>query len=81
MVLKRLGNNYTLFFRLLGFEPEDIQIAEIDSSRDAMMTIQALWDRYTLLQKKLTFNLLIFPRNPGSGSVTLGHTKHLSDSA
>ncbi len=44
-VLRKLGNNYQLFFRILGFEPEDIQTAQQNHNQNAAMIKQELWDQ------------------------------------
>ena len=45
-VLKKLGNNYTHFFRYLGIGPEDIQTGQMDHNQDSATTKLQLWDKY-----------------------------------
>ena len=44
-VLKKLGNNYPLFFRCLSLTPEEIQTAQVNHNQNAAMTKQELWDK------------------------------------
>ncbi len=65
MVLKKLGNNYQLFFRCLSFTPEDIQTARMNNNQDARNTKQELWDQWVIksyaLKKKWSRFLKVEP--------------------